>query len=108
MQLSGPLGGMGLVLPLTSVDAAYLATWQATGPRVKAVCTALGRPVEQQCDQSHYEAALTRLTSAGIAVNASGDVSFTDAARSAFEAGPWKDDVTVKELTEFMTGLKND
>ena len=31
LQLPGPLGGMGLVLPLTSADAAYVATWQATG-----------------------------------------------------------------------------
>eukprot|EP00973_Karenia_brevis_P096088 12430549-Karenia_brevis.AAC.1 len=33
MQLPGPLGGFGVRVPLTSADAAYLATYHATAAR---------------------------------------------------------------------------
>ena len=72
------------------------------------MCGALGRPVVDLCDHDQYEAALRRLKSDGISVTAFGEVGFTGAATTAFSAGPWKNDATVKELTEFTPRCTKD
>eukprot|EP00973_Karenia_brevis_P028357 3909460-Karenia_brevis.AAC.1 len=68
MQLPGPLSGMGVVLPSTSADAAFVATWQATASKVEYICAQLGRPTTRRVDEDEYKAALERLKRNGIMV----------------------------------------
>eukprot|EP00973_Karenia_brevis_P026450 3648938-Karenia_brevis.AAC.1 len=46
LQLPGPLSGMGVTLPTSCADAAFVATWQATAARISTVCQMLGRPIK--------------------------------------------------------------
>eukprot|EP00973_Karenia_brevis_P038493 5310845-Karenia_brevis.AAC.1 len=61
MQLPGPLSGMGVVLPSTAADAAFVATWHSTVRKVEQVCSELGRPTSTRVDEEEYEAAVARL-----------------------------------------------
>ena len=47
LQVPGALSGLGSTVPTTSTDAAYVATWQATMLRVKALYRILCRPIRR-------------------------------------------------------------
>ena len=98
---------MGFALPLTSADAAYVATWQSTEQRVKTVCSALGRPIETLCDHDHYKTALARLESDGVVVTVTGEVSFTAAAANFYTTGRWSEDAAVGNLTQGVIRATN-
>eukprot|EP00973_Karenia_brevis_P067903 9446742-Karenia_brevis.AAC.1 len=73
MQLPGPLSGVGITLPVSTADAAFVATWQAVTHRVEAIAVELGRPLVARVDEQAYEAALTRLELGGIQVQRNAD-----------------------------------
>eukprot|EP00973_Karenia_brevis_P016210 2218837-Karenia_brevis.AAC.1 len=72
VQLPGPLGGAGVTLPMTTADAAFVATWTAVAGRVAVVAQELGRPASRKVEEVEYEAAVQRLEAKGVKIDGTG------------------------------------
>ena len=89
LQLPGPLGGCGLRLPSSTMDAALWASWAAHEPAARRLSSTMQRQADHSGADKAAEAAAAALRTHGIIVEPGAQPRRTQEAHDTFHAGPW-------------------